>query len=302
MATALVGAAVLTSCSKDQVSEIYTPAEGDGIYSFEATSVPAVEFTPSNTTARIEVIRTSSEGETTLAITSTQSAGESTVNVLNVPSEVTFADGENFAFITVTINSDIQENTNYTLSLAFAEENCTPGGESSVTLSFTYALWESLGQGEFYDNVSGVLVKPEIIKYVGAERYRIMNPFTDEVSEAMAANVGGAVGGETTDYIEFTVDAEGMLSWDGYWNAGVLVDGTADYTSLNFFYPADSPFAGGEALVQECGMISQGLYQFAPHLSAFSNAEQTSGWVWSGVYCWMSLPGAETTVSEYLEL
>lgn len=211
MATALVGAAVLTSCSKDQVSEIYTPAEGDGIYSFETTSLPAVEFTPSNTTARIEVIRTSSEGESTLAITSTQSAGDSPANVLNVPSEVTFADGENFAFITVTINGDIQENTNYRLSLSIAEESCTPGGQSATSLSFTYALWESLGQGEFYDNVSGVLVTPEIIKYVGAERYRIMAPFTDEVSEAMAANVGGAVGGETTDYIEFTVDAEGML-------------------------------------------------------------------------------------------
>lgn len=288
----LVGAALLSSCSKDQESAIYTPGEGEGIYSFDASSMPDVEFTPSITTAQIEVIRAKSDGEATLAIASTQTSGGNAVNVLNVPSEVTFADGESFAFVTVSIiSANIQENTQYSLTLSFADEECSAGGVSSTSMSFSYALWESIGTGQYWDNISGMMVTPEVLKYVGAERYRIMNPFTAEVQAKIAENVGGAVGGPVSSYIDFTVDADYMLSWSGCWNVGVLADGSMSWSSLNYYYGPDSPFSGGEALASQCGMVQEGIYQFVPHLSAFSLEDKTSGWVWSGVASYFALPG-----------
>lgn len=293
IAIALAGAAMLVSCSKDQMSATYTPAEGDGIYSFESAGSPAVEFTPSNTTARIQIIRSNAAGEATISITSTQSDGTNPVNVLNVPSQVAFADGESFAFIEVSIISEnIQENTNYTLSISLSDGAIlSPGGVPSTVMSFTYALWESIGQGQFWDNISGIMVTPEVLKYVGAERYRIMNPFTEEVQKGIAAGIGGAVGGPVSEYIDFTVDANDMLSWSGCWNVGVLVDGTMSWSYLNYYYGTDSPFSGGEALVSQCGMVEDGIYQFVPHLSAFSDEAMSGGWVWSGVENYFALPG-----------
>lgn len=313
IAIALAGAAMLTSCNKEQISETYTPAEGDGIYSFEASSVPAVEFTPSKTTAQIEVIRTNAEGAATLAVTSSQTDGENAVNVLNVPSEVTFKDGENFAFITVSINENIQENVSYSLSLSIAEKDCTPGGEPAVSLSFTYAMWESIGTGEFFDELMGdadVVVVDILQSINNPSRYRIMNPYTNDAIEAIIAFVeGGEDKKGPSDYIEFTLNDDGSVVWSGCWNNGVLYDSSNEMSSMNYYFGTQSPFNGGAALVDQCFEIKDGLIQFTPHISAF--ASETSGWIIAGqdgagnAYYfkqYVSFPGAAETVSDYLEL
>lgn len=296
---ALVGAALLTSCNKEQKSAIYTPGEEDGLFSFNASGTANFEFGLETPVMTLELYRSVAEGAATVPITSTQMLGESAVTVLDVPVEATFEDGSYVAQLQITYNDQLQADNIYKISLSIPADMTTPGGNSSLSFNASMAyVWESLGQGQFYDNMCGTIIPVEILvasnSPIPDSRYRIMNPYPAEASSAIAANVGAAVGGPVSEYIEFVLNPEdGSLSWSGYWNCGVLVDPNLSFSHLNYWYGTESPFSGGAGLVNECGMIEDGIFQFAPHVSAFANEEQSSGWTIGSTYEWMALPGID---------
>lgn len=295
----MAGAAMLSSCNTEQISAIYTPEEGDGMYSFNASSSGNFGFGTENPVMTVELYRTAANGAATVPITSTQLLGESTVDILDIPTEAVFEDGSNVTTLQIRYNDNIQADNIYDITLSIDPAQTSPGGNASMSFKASMAyIWESLGQGEFYDNMVGSIVPVEILvatnSLVPDTRYRIMNPYPESASAAIAANVGAAVGGPVSEYIEFVLNPEdGSLSWSGYWNCGVLVDPTLSFSHLNYWFGSESPFSGGEALVEDCGEVAEGVFQFAPHVSAFANEEQSSGWIISNTYEWMALPGID---------
>ncbi len=300
ISVASISIAALVSCDQENIKATYTPEQENEV-SFAAEVYTNTEIPATADTINVVITRNSADNAVTVPLTTTLPSE------ITVPSSVSFEAGEYQT--NVVLQLAILGGVRYTGTISISDSTMFNSNTSlyptvSLTLQQAYN-WQSLGNGEFYDNICGMLLTPEIMQATNALQplYRIMNPYTAEASEAIAAAIGGATGGPKSEYIEFTVDeSTGLLTWSGCWNAGALVDATISNSSLNYYFGTESPFSGGENLPQECGEITEGLFQFAPHVSAFANAEETSGWTWSGTYEWMSLPGAETTVSEYLGL
>lgn len=294
----LVGAALLSSCSKDQMSEIYTPTEGDGLFTFNATGTAAFEFGIDSPSMTIELYRSIADAEATVPVSSTQMLGETPVSVLDIPAEATFEAGSHTAHVIITYNENLKADNIYSISLSIPEEQTSPGGNGTIAFNASMAyVWESLGtNGQFYDNMGGLIVPVEVLLATNSpvpnSRYRIMNPYPAEAQAAIAAGVGASVGGPVSEYIEFVVDPEtGLLTWSGYWNSGVLVDPTLSFSHLNYWFGTESPFSGATEFPKECGMMTEGIFQFKPHVSAFANEEQSSGWTISNAYEYLALPG-----------
>lgn len=202
IATAAVGLAVLSSCSKEQKGGVYTPGEGDGLYTFYRASESDIVFSPENPELTIQVVRATASGEATLNLITAQYAGETPCDVIDVPATVTFKDGEYNAYFTVGYKNSIEMNVNYDVVISIADEDCTPGGISSTSFGASRAFdWKSIGKGQFYDENAyldaewdantGALLKVndynvqevEIMQAYNAntnedyQRWRVVNPF-----------------------------------------------------------------------------------------------------------------------------
>lgn len=280
MTAALVGAAVLTSCSKDQVSEIYTPAEGDGMFSFNATTTAAFEFSDDNPVLNIDVYRSTTDGAATVQLTSTQTSGSQTVNVVDVPAELTFEDGNGRAVLSITANDNMEAATNYTLTISIGDESVSPGGNQSITLTVSQAYsWITLGMGQFYDNLGfsvdldgdGLLTtaeelaiqEVEILKADGYDRWRIVNPWGNR--DAVALSWGeSAVLDEYSAYWEFYLLEDGVhVRWDGAVLPGILY--SDDYGAVNYYYPSDYSGADLSAWSEGIGIYdTNGVFGLNP--------------------------------------
>lgn len=222
---------VFASCDKSAMVETYTPSGSDGLYSFQAASV-SNEFSAAEPTMVINVYRATTSGAATLNISASQSE-----NVLDIPSSVTFADGQGIASFTVGYNADVmQVAKNYSATISMADGDCSFGGKKEITISAILAYtWESLGNGQFYDSFSQStgIVSVEILKAVGYDRYRVMGPYSDK---NIAAD-GWAPGGDRSAFIEFWIAENGVnLLWDKWWFPGILYDGPG--TSIKAYLPS----------------------------------------------------------------
>lgn len=245
---------VFASCDKSVTVETYNPADGDGLYSFQAASV-SNEFSAAEPTMVINVYRATTSGAATLNISSSQ-----TELALDIPSSVTFADGEGIASLVVGYNADVmQVAKNYSATITMADGDCSFGGKKSIAISAILAYtWESLGNGQIYDSFSqstGV-VSVEILKAVGYNRYRVMGPYSDE---NIAAD-GWAPGGDRSAYIEFWVADNGVnLLWDRWWFPGILYDGPG--TSIKAYLPTALGAEGDEL----SKVLADGVFMFCPY-------------------------------------
>lgn len=239
-----IGIAALSSCSKEQKGEVYTPGDGDGVYTFYRSEEPSVSFSPENPTMTIELVRATNSGSATLELVSQQVANGQACNAFNIPSSVTFQDGEYETTIEVGyIEDNISMNTTYSVVISMNEEDCSPAGNVSTSFQAIRAFdWKSIGEGLFQDTFAygitdeeGNVVDPQN-QTVAVEqaydsrngqtyaRWRIVNPFGNR--EAIAASWGeGAVNTSYSSYWEFyQIDEEGHL----YFNTvqpGILYSG-----------------------------------------------------------------------------
>lgn len=283
---------VFASCEKEVKVEIYTPGAGDGGYSFYAASA-SNEFSASNPTFEVELYRNTTSGSSTVNLSSTQAiVGGPSVNVLNIPSTATFADGEGRTKITVGYNETMQVAVNYAITISMDAQDCSFGGQKALTLNAILAYtWESLGIGQWFDNLSLMssdsygIANVEVLKALGYNRYRIVNPYAD-VDQLAASWSKEQVKGPKASIIEFWVLANGVnVSWDTSWYNGLIYDAADETTNIKAYLPSalSSSQAAADALSK---FVEEKVVEFRPYWYI-----DGLGGFGTNYPCFLSLPG-----------
>ena len=212
-------AAVIASCSDDGYWEKY---QEDGVkYSFtQATQNNSLDATATEVT--VQVTRSTTKGSVELPITV-----ETENTELKCPATVTFADGSAVADYTITF-ADLVVGETYVATLVLDEASVAAGGKQKckVSVKLNYN-WVSLGEGQFEDYfLFENPYKVEILQAEGFPVYRVMKPY----DEGMVAEgyVEAGYAGATCDYIEVTIDDDGLAFYDGF-ATGYLYQASADY-------------------------------------------------------------------------
>lgn len=250
---------ILSSCSDDGYWDAYTPA-GNALYSFQAKS-SSYSFGSAEKPASINVIvaRGSSEGDVTIPVVAKFSD-----DALSGASEVTFKAGETTAEYAINIASDIEAG-NYTANITLGDSAYLAASgiySSSVKLTIEYT-WEKWCDGSMIDNWMGVANSVEVWKAAGAPVYRIIKPFWENSLETWwedtVADAEKAVW--TTDMIEFSVDAEGLIYYTRFLYAPYDLD-SGDF--VYGYHPSDYNTAYDEQYSPMNAVVSETEAQFIP--------------------------------------
>lgn len=146
---ATVVAFTLTSCGNDNPE--YTPASAETtaqVY-FSSDASSTIELSLSETSFEIPIYRAVTSGSVTVPLTVTASE-----DLYDIPSSVTFADGESETSLVITYDPDELEYDNYTdITIEIDEDYATLYGLSSYSFSVGVpAPWESLGNCTYTDD------------------------------------------------------------------------------------------------------------------------------------------------------
>lgn len=216
----IVAAALFSSCNKDNEGAIYSN-QGNAGLSFTASTLATVEVPASNPVFDVEIVRGNTVGAATGNLTATLKAGNAEVSGVTV-SGYSFADGQNSTTVSVNI-SPLEVGVAGSLTLTIADADASVGAVKSTTMKVSKAYeWESLGNGQFYDNFFGMTSQPEIRKAKGFDRYRVMEPCEDFRAEAIAGGDTWAAA-SSAPYIELWVE-DGLVFWED-WFTGQNYDG-----------------------------------------------------------------------------
>lgn len=184
-----VAAALTFTACTDEVD--YTPAAEEitsGVY-FAPDVEVNFEIDANSEAQVINLSRMQTEGDLTVNITAT---GD--VDLFEIPSSVTFANGSETAALSITpIVANMENFTTYTISIVVPEEVASNYAQNTWTASFTYANgseWNSLGMGKITDDIVGPMFGLDIYTWsVEIEEhsqtpglYRLVNPYTNENS------------------------------------------------------------------------------------------------------------------------
>lgn len=265
------------ACNLDQVNDVYK-AEGNEP-SMLQTVFNETELDATLETIAIPVVRSNSSEAATVNLTATLPAGITvsgtaveTLENGNVvySTSVSFAAGEAQTGCVLNI-SEMAVGSSYKGTVAIAEGEKV--NENKVTMSTAFTLakaytWVSLGQGEWFDQLSlmsdssyGVQTV-EVLKADGFERYRIMNPYanTDQLAAAWGAS---SLGGNKSSFIEFWVLDNGVnVAWDGWWFPGILYDG--DGTDIKAYLPSALDASLAEEDVKSL-FVEEKVVEFHPY-------------------------------------
>lgn len=251
--------AILSSCSDDGYWDAYTPA-GNALYSFQSKS-SSFSFGSADKPAAINVIvtRGSSEGDVKIPVVANFSD-----DALSGDSLVTFKAGETTAEYTINIASDIEAG-NYTANITLGDSTYLAASgiySSSVKLTIEYT-WEKWCDGSMIDNWMEVSNSVEVWKAAGAPVYRIIKPFWENSLETWwedtVADAEKAVW--TTDMIEFSVDAEGLIYYTRFLYAPYDLD-SGDF--VYGYHPSDYNTAYDEQYSPMNAVVSETEVQFMP--------------------------------------
>lgn len=303
-----LGLVLAASCSKDQVGEIYTPGSDEtAIFAFSSTAIPSVEFSQDNPVIEIDVFRSTLNGPSTVNLTNTQTQninGTATpVNVLDIPALLTFSEGSYTAKLKIGYNETIEAATNYNITISMEDGSTIAGGNSSVSFSALLAYtWESLGLGQIYDNLvfgvdldgDGMLTTKEefaiqdveILKAVGYDRWRVVNPWGNR--DAVALSWGSsAVLKEYSAYWELYLKEDGLhLTYDNILYPGIL------YESLGEQIVFQLPSTVGSSYVSMDNNILFDAESGVFILNPAACIENTTNW-FGQVSVYVALPGVD---------
>lgn len=273
-----LSAVLLASCNTDKINVIYTPDSAGYSFTTKATSftIPATDPVFS-----VKVFRNTVEGSATLNITST-----STHNVFSIPSTVTFESGEGAADLPISMTNEAAIGIIYNLKLTISSEDVSVGGVNAIDLKVNLAYnWISLGMGQFYDSWTLYSIPDvEILQAEGFERYRVMQPYTEEL--LLEAEWEGWLGGPQSDYIEFwVIDDEKHVKWDTNWYAGLLYGGDAA-SPIKWYYPSSLGASLAEHDAKSL-FIQDKVVRLRPAIYI----DGVGGWQNSDNFSFVSLPG-----------
>ena len=237
MLLASVLALTLGACT-EEFEFTRSTIEGEQVY-FSNSLPSSVDLVPTETEAKVPVNRVQRSGALTVPITVTAEEG----CPFNISSEVTFADGDSVAHVTISYNPEaIEYGRYYDIALAIGDENVTtPYGETSYTFSAGKSEWNpSSTQNGFYREgiMSNFFSDIAVSTYevdiqeslVTPGRYRVVNPY------------GIRFDGETgTQFYQTYINFSGSaLQWVGdALNTSIEIDATdPDFVYIDGdFYP-----------------------------------------------------------------
>lgn len=126
----------LSSCSSDDYVGADVPNNAQVYFSNENSSEFLLE--ENQNSVQVEVRRVKTEGALTVEVGASETDGN---NVFNVAGNITFADGEDVAYIPVTFNfGDLTPDTDYELTLKLLSETSVYG-DAERTFVIKYAPW-----------------------------------------------------------------------------------------------------------------------------------------------------------------
>lgn len=201
----LLSLCVFTSCEQENEGVIYD-ANNQGLsFTFNTFefSAPA-----NNPVISVPVYRAVADEAYTSSITVSTSAPGVTA-----PSSVSFAAGEHETTIDINLGQELGVGVKATITITLNEADTSVGGvaETSVTAYKEY-VFESLGMGTFQDNWAlGGTYSVEIQKAQGFDRYRVIDPYKEGLTNDDGEWENWIAMGTRCPYIEFWETGEGDL-------------------------------------------------------------------------------------------
>ena len=201
----LLSLCVFTSCEQENEGVIYD-ANNQGLsFTFNTFefSAPA-----NNPVISVPVYRAVADEAYTSSITVSTSAPGVTA-----PSSVSFAAGEHETTIDINLGQELGVGVKATITITLNEADASVGGvaETSVTAYKEY-VFESLGMGTFQDNWAlGGTYSVEIQKAQGFDRYRVIDPYKEGLTNDDGEWENWIAMGTRCPYIEFWETGEGDL-------------------------------------------------------------------------------------------
>lgn len=176
----MLACAGFASCD-DEVD--YTPAtaETDANAYFATTGSTTIVLIEDQTSVRLPVYRTSTEGSLTVGIECPSPA-----SFFNIPAEVTFNDGSAVAYLEVTFPfASIEKNVAYVFDCKIEDGKKSVYGIGEKTFTVIYETWTSLGTGTYVEDILTTFFSVDNVSYSveiqeNSEMpgvYRLVNPY-----------------------------------------------------------------------------------------------------------------------------
>lgn len=196
---------VFTSCEQENEGTLYN-ANNQGLsFTFNAFefSAPA-----NNPVISVPVYRAVAKDAYTASITvATEAPG------IIAPSSVSFAAGEHETTIDINLGQELGVGVIASITITLNEADASVGGVSETSVSaYKEYVFESLGMGTFQDNWAlGGTYSVEIQKAQGFERYRVIDPYKEGLTNDDGEWENWIAMGTRCPYIEFWETGEGDL-------------------------------------------------------------------------------------------
>lgn len=188
---------VFTSCEQENEGTIYN-AKNQGLsFTFNAFEMSAPANNP---VISVPVYRAvAGEAFTSTITVSTEAAG------IVAPSNVSFAAGEKEAAIEINLGEELAVGQIVDITITLNEADASIGGVSETVVSaFKEYVFETLGMGTFEDNWAlGGTYEVEIQKAIGFNRYRVIDPYKEGLTNDDGEWENWIAMGTRCPYIEF---------------------------------------------------------------------------------------------------
>ena len=201
---------VFTSCEQENEGTLYD-ANNQGVSftfnSFEF-SAPA-----NNPIISVPVYRAVANDAYTASITvATEAPG------VTAPSSVSFAAGEHETSLEINLGSELGVGVKANFTITINEADASIGGVSETTVTaYKEYVFESLGMGTFQDNWAlGGTYSVEIQKAQGFERYRVIDPYKEGLTNDDGDWGNWIAMGTRCPYIEFWETSGDLILFNNF--------------------------------------------------------------------------------------
>ena len=261
------------------VEEAYVPAP---VEDSSNTYVRADETAPRNldidgTDIQVPFVRNNTSGAMSVTVALTDPSGLFSLN----SNTVSFADGQKTVYASVSYSyDDLDPTSEYSISVVVTDEDAVSQYTSNAFPMTCKKAWKKLGKGQFADMYFiGIISEKEFIQSPdGAAKYRMLNPFTkDEIAAA------GCSFEKEIPYIEFTIAADGSVSWGNNFSTGF------GYGGYSIYYANPDWYNGNAAAAADNALVAENLVQICYTAMAVTGGS-IAGSYGTG-YAYMSLPG-----------
>lgn len=212
---------VFTSCEQDNEGAIYN-ADNQGVsFTFNTFELSAPANNP---IVSVPVYRAVAGDALTSSITVTTEAPGVTA-----PSSISFAAGESQTTIDINLGDQLGVGQIVEITVKLNDADASVGGIAEATVSaYKEYVFESLGMGKFQDNWAlGGTYSVEIQKAQGFDRYRVMDPYKEGLTNDDGDWQNWISMGTRCPYIEFWETGEGDLVRFNNFALGINYEGAA---------------------------------------------------------------------------